>query len=56
MPQRWEGAVMEPRVSVPIEKAQSPAAVAEAEPALDPLDPSSGFQGLRVFPPNQTSP
>ena len=56
MPQRWDGAVMEPRVSVPIEKAQSPAAVAEAEPALDPLDPSSMFHGLRVFPPNQTSP
>ena len=47
---------MDPRVSVPIEKAQSPAAVADAEPALDPLDPSSTFQGFRVLPPNQMSP
>src|SRR5918995_5190989 len=46
---------MEPSVSVPIAKAHSPAAVAEADPALDPLDPSLRFQGLRVRPPYQMS-
>jgi hypothetical protein len=30
-------------------KPQSPAAVADAEPALDPLAPSFGFHGLRVL-------
>src|SRR5690606_17689138 len=34
VPQRCDGEVMEPSVSVPMEKAQSPAAVAEPEPAL----------------------
>ena len=37
-PQRVLGATMEPRVSVPMENPTSPAAVAEAEPADDPLD------------------
>src|SRR5882724_4434382 len=55
VPQRWLGEVMDPNVSVPMEKPQSPAAVAEAEPALDPLDPSLRFQGLRVIPPYQMS-
>jgi hypothetical protein len=30
--------------------------MAAAEPALDPRDPSSVFQGLRVWPPYQMSP
>ena len=33
-----------------------PAATAAAEPADEPLEPCSGFHGLRVLPPNQTSP
>src|SRR5271156_6875646 len=40
VPQRWLGDVIDPRVSVPIENPHRPAAVAEAEPALEPLDPS----------------
>ncbi len=56
MPQRVEGATIDPHVSVPMAKATSPAAVAEPDPADDPLDPSSRFHGLRVLPPNQTSP
>ena len=55
MPQRWQGEVIEPSVSVPIAKAQRPAAVADAEPALEPLEPSLRFQGLRVQPPYQMS-
>jgi hypothetical protein len=47
--------VIDPSVSVPIEKPQSPAAVAAADPALEPLDLSLRFQGLRVKPPYQTS-
>lgn len=56
VPQRWLGEVMEPSVSVPIENPHSPAAVAEADPALEPLDPSFRFHGLRVRPPYQMSP
>src|SRR5580698_9343525 len=52
-PQRAEGATIEPSVSEPIANAVSPAAVAEAEPALEPREPSSVFQGLRVVPPYQ---
>src|SRR5690242_15940647 len=37
-PQRVLGETMDPSVSVPIEKPTSPAAVAEAEPADDPLE------------------
>ena len=37
-------------------KGTNPAATADAEPAEEPLDPVSGSQGLRVIPPNQTSP
>ena len=55
VPQRWHGEVIDPRVSVPMEKAHRPAAVAEAEPALDPLEPSFRFQGLRTRPPYQIS-
>src|SRR3984957_18681734 len=48
VPQRWLGDVIEPSVSVPIENAQRPAAVAEADPALHPLETSLRFQGVRV--------
>ena len=51
-----EGEIIEPNVSVPIENPTSPADVADADPAEDPLEPSSKFQGFLVFPPNQTSP
>jgi hypothetical protein len=39
VPQRVLGEEIEPKVSVPIAKATHPAAVAEDEPADDPLDP-----------------
>ena len=55
-PQRVEGETIEPSVSVPMAKPTSPATTAEAEPADEPLDPSSVFHGLRVIPPNQMSP
>src|SRR5580704_7372498 len=55
-PQRVDGDEIEPSVSEPILKATHPAAVAEAGPADDPLDPWPGFQGFRVTPPNQWSP
>src|SRR6266403_2975427 len=55
-PQRVDGEEIEPNVSDPILKATQPAAVADAGPAEDPLEPCAGFQGLRVFPPNHTSP
>src|SRR6266404_3679530 len=58
-PQVDEGETIEPSVSVPIEKPTSPAAVAAAGPADEPLDPrrsSSGAQGLRVTPPNHLGP
>ena len=41
---------MLPNVSLPRLKPTSPAAVAAAEPALEPLEPSFGFHGLRVTP------
>src|SRR5688572_6605136 len=50
------GEMIEPRVSVPIEKPTQPAAVAEPGPAEDPLEPPCGFHGLRVRPPNHWSP
>src|SRR6188768_518563 len=56
VPQRVDGDTIEPHVSVPMANATNPAAVAEADPADEPLDPSSVFQGLRVMPPNHTSP
>src|SRR5947207_799522 len=56
VPQRVEGEEMDPRVSEPMAKATQPDAVAEAEPADDPLEPCLVFQGLRVIPPNHLSP
>src|SRR5256714_12217391 len=56
VPHRVEGEEMEPSVSEPMAKATHPAAVAEAEPADDPLEPCLGFHGLRVMPPNHLSP
>jgi hypothetical protein len=38
-PQRVDGDEMEPRVSLPIPKPMRPAAVADAGPADDPLEP-----------------
>src|SRR5580693_5041549 len=55
-PQRVDGEEIEPRVSEPMLKATHPAAVAEAGPADEPLEPCLVFHGLRVTPPNQTSP
>src|SRR5713101_7167900 len=55
-PQRVEGDEIEPSVSEPMLKATHPAAVAEAGPAEDPLEPCLVFQGFRVTPPNHTSP
>src|SRR5438094_6575459 len=54
-PQRIAGATMLPPVSLPIEKATSPAAVAAPGPALDPDAPSSNSHGFIVCPPNQMS-
>ena len=56
VPQRVEGEEIDPSVSDPIANATQPAAVAEADPADDPLDPCFVFQGLRVIPPNHLSP
>src|SRR5579864_6462312 len=55
-PHRVDGDEMEPNVSLPIEKPTSPADVAHDGPADEPLEPWSGFHGLRVIPPNHTSP
>src|SRR5579863_1460575 len=55
-PHRVEGDEIEPRVSDPIANPTQPAATALAEPADEPLDPSAGFHGLRVRPPNHLSP
>ena len=55
-PQMLDGEMMEPRVSVPSAKPTRPAAVAAHGPADEPLEPVSGFHGLRVVPPNQTPP
>src|SRR5262249_16470523 len=55
-PHRVDGDEMEPRVSEPMLNATSPAAVADAGPADDPLDPCFVFQGFRVTPPNHISP
>ena len=52
-PQRVEGAEIDPRVSDPMLNATQPAAVAEAGPADEPLEPCSVFHGFRVIPPNQ---
>ena len=55
-PQRIQGETMEPSVSVPRLNPNRPAAVPAADPALDPLEPFSRFQGLLVRPSNQRSP
>src|ERR1700731_2428863 len=55
-PQRVDGDEIDPSVSDPMLNATHPAAVADAGPADDPLEPCLGFQGLRVLPPNHTSP
>src|SRR5215475_954974 len=55
-PHRVDGDEIDPSVSDPMLKVTHPAAVAEAGPADDPLEPWLGFQGLRVTPPNHTSP
>src|SRR5437660_9502366 len=55
-PHRVEGETIEPHVSVPMANPTSPAEVAEADPADDPLEPCFRFQGFFVVPPNQTSP
>src|SRR5215469_7638599 len=56
VPQRAEGEEIDPSVSEPMAKATHPAAVADAEPAEEPLEPCLVFQGLRVMPPNHLSP
>src|SRR5436853_4518191 len=48
MPHRMLGLTMLPPVSLPIEKATSPAAVAAPGPALDPDAPSSSSHGFIV--------
>src|ERR1700722_18410674 len=55
-PHRVDGEAIDPSVSDPMLNATHPAAVADAGPADEPLDPCSVFQGLRVIPPYQTSP
>src|SRR4029077_17985867 len=55
-PQRVQGEEIEPSVSEPMLNATQPAAVADAGPADEPLEPCLGFHGLRVIPPNQWSP
>src|SRR5258706_11977661 len=55
-PKRVDGDEIEPSVSEPMLNATQPAAVAEAGPADEPLDPCCTFHGLRVIPPNQWSP
>jgi len=47
-PQRIDGAMMLPPVSLPTEKPTSAAAVAAPGPALDPDAPSSSSQGFIV--------
>src|SRR4051794_26716776 len=56
VPQRVDGDEIDPRVSEPTANATQPAAVADAEPADDPLEPCCVYQGLRVMPPNHLSP
>src|SRR6476646_4849750 len=56
VPHRVDGEEIDPSVSEPMANATQPAAVAEADPAEEPLDPCLVFQGLRVIPPNHLSP
>src|SRR5271170_5294196 len=55
-PHRVDGEEIDPKVSEPMPNEMHPAAVADAVPADDPLDPCAGFHGLRVRPPNHLSP
>src|SRR5256885_7802683 len=56
VPQRVDGEEIEPSVSLPTENPTRPAAVADAGPADDPLEPWSTFHGFFVVAPNQISP
>ena len=56
MPHAWLGEMIEPSVSVPSAKPTRPAAVDAAEPALEPLEVCSLFQGVFVMPLNQRPP
>src|SRR5580658_5857878 len=48
--------MIEPYVSEPMLNPTRPAAVADAGPAEEPSEPCLIFHGLRVLPPNHTSP
>src|ERR1017187_7385695 len=56
VPHAWLGETIDPSVSVPSVKPTSPAAVAAAGPALDPLDVCSVFHGVFVMPLNHSPP
>src|SRR5687768_6083718 len=56
IPQTVAGDVIDPLVSVPMPKGTQPAAVADADPAEEPLEPLAGSHGLRVRSPYQMSP
>src|SRR5690606_29774142 len=56
MPHRSAGLRIDPKLSVPIENAHNPAAVAAPEPELEPPAGSSGFHGFRHSPPNHSQP
>src|ERR1017187_4945326 len=55
-PHRSHGETIDPYVSEPMPKGIRPAAVAAVDPADEPLEPPFRFHGLRVMPPNHTSP
>ena len=50
MPQYAAGMRIEPPVSVPRAKSQTPAATSAAEPLLEPPDVRLGSSGLNVIP------
>src|ERR1700674_802083 len=56
VPQRVDGDEIDPSVSLPIANPTNPAAVADAGPADDPLEPWSTFHGFFVVAPNHVSP
>src|SRR5512140_340341 len=56
VPQTVDGDEIDPRVSLPIANPTRPAAVADAGPADEPLEPASTFHGFRVRAPYQISP
>src|SRR5581483_493424 len=55
-PHRVDGEEIEPSVSEPMLNATQPAAVAEAGPADEPLEPWVSRHGLRVMPAYHRSP